>query len=174
MEEIWKPINGFEGLYSVSNQGRVRSEERSVRNGWGYKTIPSKTMKLYKNKRGYLFAYLFNGDTRKRARVHRLVAEAFIENPNSYDQVNHIDGDKTNNASSNLEWCDQLANMAHASNHGLFNPRKTKVMRNDGVVFTSISEAAKAMGCSVSLISGCICGKWEHAQGYTFERICDD
>ena len=105
MKEIWKDIDGFNGFYQVSNLGEVRS-----RNG---------VRSLSFTKDGYVKVRLNCEGKDKTSRVHRLVAEAFIDNPNGYDTVNHIDGDKTNNKVSNLEWTDRSGQMNHAYRLGL-------------------------------------------------------
>lgn len=110
MTEVWQPI--FGGVYSVSNFGQVRKE--LTRNGprmlsqetnWGYKRVSIQF-----------------GSERKHFRVHRLVASAFIPNPNELPQINHIDGNKTNNHVTNLEWCTQSHNRRHALTNGLYHP----------------------------------------------------
>lgn len=111
MREIWKDISGYEGIYQISNLGNVCSNSglRKQRTaGKGYKSIT-----LHKNgSRNYFF-------------IHRLVAEHFISNPNHYEQVNHIDGNKENNCVNNLEWCNNSQNMKHAYNNGLHSKPKT-------------------------------------------------
>lgn len=117
MEEIWKSIKGYEGFYSVSNLGRVRSEERKDRNGHNYKSRILKN--VIGNKRmGYLQVHLSKDGIAKWYSIHRLVAEAFIENPNNYDIVNHIDNNPTNNNANNLEWTTYKGNMQWASIQG--------------------------------------------------------
>lgn len=101
MKEIWKDVISFEGAYKVSNFGRVYS----VRN--------DKILTLYKDKKGYMRVNLSYNGVRKNARVHRLVAQVFILNPNNYEQVNHKDEDKINNIVENLEWCDNTHKTAY-------------------------------------------------------------
>ena len=113
MNEIWKPVNGYEGLYEVSNLGNVRSIRTN------------RTMKLQLHK-GYLKVGLYKQRTLKQFSVHRLVASAFIPNPKSKPEVNHLDGDKTNNRADNLEWCTPCENANHALAMGL---RKDKNIR---------------------------------------------
>ena len=98
-DEIWKDVVGFEGLYQVSNLGRVKS--------LNYKrTGKAKIMKPYKTKKGYLRIYLTKNNKIFRFRLHRLVAFAFLENPNNFDQINHKNEIKTDCRVLNLEWCD--------------------------------------------------------------------
>lgn len=101
--ENWKDVVGFEGLYMVSDLGRV------------YGVKKNKILKPYKDKKGYIRANLTDGNIRKNSRVHRLVAIAFINNPNNYDSINHKDEDKTNNKLENLEWCDNEYNNKYGS-----------------------------------------------------------
>lgn len=98
-----KDIDGYEGRYAVTDDGRVWSYGRNM---W---------LSPWKHKKGYKHVDL----GRKVFKVHRLVAAAFIENANAYPQVNHIDGNKANNAASNLEWCDNSHNVKHAWDNGL-------------------------------------------------------
>lgn len=108
-EEIWLPIKGFKGLYEVSNTGLVRS----------LKHTPYRLISPYTTEKGYLKVGLSVHGKVCKYRVHRLVAEAFLPNIDKLPQINHIDGDKTNNNIDNLEWCDQFQNMRHAYNMGL-------------------------------------------------------
>lgn len=123
MEEIWKWIYGYENMYQVSNLGRVRSVDRDVY----CEVSPNKLQHIYgkvlkqgTNHKGYPIVYLSKDGKQKTITVHRLVALTFIENPLNLPQVNHIDGDKTNNHVSNLEWCDNSYNQIHAHKTGLF------------------------------------------------------
>lgn len=124
-QEEWRDIKGYEGIYQVSSLGNVRSldiiQKRS--NGKveclfkirGKILKPYQTGKTAKNNDGYLTVNL----SKKQHKVHRLVAEAFLENPHKLEQINHIDGDKTNNRVDNLEWCSPQKNVHHAYEIGL-------------------------------------------------------
>ena len=115
LNEIWKPIKGYEGLYEVSNFGRIKSLKRLVKshNKWGecYIIINEKILKTSDNKLGYLFVKLYKNNKTKTYYIHRLVAEHFIHNPNNLPEVNHKDECKSNNIYTNLEWCDRKYNV---------------------------------------------------------------
>jgi len=107
MKEIWKDIPGYEGLYEVSNLARYRK--------YSTKRIHA----INSNRDGYMVAWLTKNSSRIGTGIHRLVALAFIPNPNNYKEINHIDGDKSNNSISNLEWCTRSENIRHAFDTGL-------------------------------------------------------
>jgi hypothetical protein len=127
MKEIWKDIDSYEGIYQVSNLGNVRSLDREVTeerhpmtgNPWVRK-LKGKNLVKSKSGGGYLQVTL-NG---KNQYVHRLVALAFLENPNGLPEVNHEDGDKTNCREDNLVWCTRKDNMQHAERTGLMKHAK--------------------------------------------------
>jgi hypothetical protein len=114
-EPLWAPITGFEGTYEVSNHGQVR------RIAPGPRTHPGKLLKGRPYRKGYLRVVLHAAGSIREATLHRLVAEAFLPPPARPDQVqiNHIDGDKTNNRADNLEWCTGSENMRHSHAIGL-------------------------------------------------------
>jgi len=136
-KEIWKDIDGYEGYYQVSNMGRVRSVDRVVEhNKGGYCQLKGRLLKLYTTKKGYDRVNLNKNGKIKFFLVHRLVTQAFIPNPESKPQVNHIDGVKTNNNVSNLEWCTPSENIKHSFESGLNNNKgerhhKSKLKKAD-------------------------------------------
>lgn len=112
MKEIWKDIEGYDGFYQVSNLGRVRSWKNAR---WGRCDKPH-SLTLSNHAKGYTMVTL--GQYEKKT-VHRLVAEAFIPNPENKSQVNHINGNKADNRVKNLEWVTNQENRDHAVEHGL-------------------------------------------------------
>lgn len=126
--ETWKPVKGFEGLYEVSNLGRIKAlaRKKNCNRGWGW--IKEHIMKQTTASSEYCRVPLTNKEhIKKYYLVHRLVAMTFIPNPKNLPQVNHIDGDKLNNSVSNLEWCTREDNIKHAYKIGL-NPSKKKII----------------------------------------------
>lgn len=147
MKEIWKDIEGFEGKYQVSNTGYVKSLDFNH-------TGKEKILKNKVNRQGYEYVTLYKNGKQYYPAIHRLVAEAFIPNPNELEQVNHIDGNKKNNVAENLEWCTNLENMQHAirndlvRNKGKDNKRSKKVAQinnRDEIIniFDSLGEASR-------------------------------
>ncbi len=116
----WKPIKGYEGLYEVSNIGEIKALERLKNCNKGYGKIKEHIMKPNHCKCEYYRVPLTDyNHKRKYYLIHRLVAQAFIPNPNNYGDVNHKDGNKLNNNVDNLEWCTRSDNLIHAYNNGL-------------------------------------------------------
>lgn len=150
-KEIWKDIAGYEGLYQVSNFGRVRSLDRIIVRGTSKRRGPhkarlkGKVLTLVSGVEGYLVVPL--GKSNPCCRVHRLVAEAFIPNPENKPQVNHIDGNVKNNRVDNLEWCTGQENLIHARDvlHRRFGAYQNKSVRcvETGEVFENSIRAAK-------------------------------
>lgn len=125
MEEEWRAVEGYEGIYEVSNFGNVRSLERetSKKNSNNKYTLKAKRLKLCANSDGYFNVRPHKNGRAKTVKVHRLVAKAFIPNPEGKLNVNHIDGNKTNNHVENLEWATHSENTKHAYNIGLMKYR---------------------------------------------------
>lgn len=117
VEEIWQDIKGYEGIYQISTLLRVRSLDRKVWNR--FQMIPIKGKVLKHNFRGGYPVLRLCNKSGKMFSMHRLVAIHFIPNPLNLPEVNHKDGNKANYAIDNLEWCDRLHNMRHASRTGL-------------------------------------------------------
>ena len=185
MEEVWKEIPNYEGMFAISNYGRVKSLARRVSNHTGFINKPERIMKYQLNPKGYPVVRLQNLQKYKKTySIHRLVAKAFIPNPENKPQVNHIDGNKQNNNVENLEWCTNGENAIHAYKHGLNHHSenagkpKRKVNQIDiqtGKIirtFDSIAEASYAM-CKKksSNIGGCCRHKYgmKTSFGYKWE-----
>lgn len=121
--EIWKDIPGFEGMYQCSSQGNIRSLDRIIHsaNKWNSysKLEESRVLKPISNRSGYQQVVLYRDGAGNRSTVHRWVALTFIPNPENKRNVNHIDGCKTNNKVSNLEWNTTSENILHAFRTGL-------------------------------------------------------
>lgn len=115
-KEIWKPIKGYEGVYEVSNFGRVRSLDRLVTNTKGVsQRYKGRILKPQKDKDGYLYVELNKCGDSKKFRIHQIVAKCFIPNPNNFPQINHKDENPLNNHVSNIEWCHQQYNNTYGN-----------------------------------------------------------
>lgn len=116
MTEEWRSIEGYEGLYEVSSYGRVKSVDRYVKYSDGRIYLhKGKILSPVKHKKGYLKVVLNCNGKCKTINIHRLVAQAFIENSDNFPQVNHKDEDKSNNRVDNLEWCDSKYNLNYGT-----------------------------------------------------------
>lgn len=115
MIEVWRDITGYEGLYQVSNFGRVKSLKRKINHPYRSRNVKEKILKSTVDRNGYLHINLYKNGNKKFATIHRLVATTFL-NEEKYMEVNHIDGNKTNNNIKNLEWCTKSENIKHTYN----------------------------------------------------------
>ena len=167
--EKWKDINGYEGLYKVSNKGRVKSLNYNH-------TKKEKILKPYINNCGYEIVCLSKNNTRKQYLIHRLVAEAFIPNPNNYSEVNHINEDKLNNYVNNLEWCNKKYNMNYGSRSERASKKISNTMKGNrnatrrkvkcittGEIFNCIKEASEKYNINRGNICSCCKGKLKFA-----------
>lgn len=180
MEE-WRDIEGYEGIYQVSNEGRVKSLERvQIYNDGQVHKYKSKILKQTQDKDGYLMVCLCNNIKRKTCKVHRLVAQTFIPNPNNLPEVNHKDECKTNNSVENLEWCNHSYNNTYLDKNkrgGItrMNNGKTKIVYQytlDGKlinVFKSSRDAERNNNYNHSSICNCICGRTKTYKGFIWK-----
>lgn len=180
MEEIWKDVEGYEGLYQVSNLGRIKSLPRWIEFSDGrVRFYQEKIKKDKKVSTGYRQVTLYRNCVNEYFYVHRLVAGAFIPNPNNLIDINHIDGNKTNNLVTNLEWCSRSENIKHAYDTGLriahtgdAIEKKSKAVlqfKEDGTFvaeYPSETEAAKKNMCKQSTISYYCRGNNKHKKMY--------
>ena len=137
-KEKWKAIPETDGYYEISNFGRMRSWKNGK---WGKRDTP-KILKLGYCRRGYKRQAINHDGDKRNYSIHRLVALAFIDNPESKYQVNHIDGDKTNNHIENLEWVTNQENMDHAHANDMFN-YKTGDQNPASVLNKNIAESIR-------------------------------
>lgn len=181
-KEIWKDIAGYEGLYQVSNTGKVKSLKRKVYAGkekmrWQYERILSENKT---NGNGYKIVTLNKNSKGQNKYVHRLVAETFLKNENNYKYINHKDENKFNNCVDNLEFCTAQYNSTYNNLHirnGLKNRNNKyskKILQlndNDEIIniFPSISEASRQLNVSCQAISDCLRGIQLHSAGYKWK-----
>ena len=163
--EVWKDVFGYEGLYQVSNIGRVKSLK------YGKERI----LKPLKDGGGYIFVHLCKNGERKMYKIHRLVAFTFLTNPQNLSDVNHKDEDKTNNSVQNLEFCDKKYNC----NFGTRNQRIAEKHSKPVLQFTKSGEfvrewksgmdVQKNLGYTQTNISACCLGKYKSAYGFVWK-----
>lgn len=167
--EKWKPLDGFFGLYEVSDKGRIKSVSKVGSKREFY-------LKQQVDKNGYMAVRLSKGNKKFQTTVHRAVAKAFVDNSERKPCVNHKDGDKKNNCAENLEWVTYSENTKHAWANGLIDrergvaacrrniekardKQRKAVMRSDGKIYRSIADAAASVGVDRSVVSRVLAGK---------------
>ena len=190
MSEVWKDIAGYEGYYQISNYGRVRSLDRQHKSvGNNMQNCPGKMLKLNKTEKGYLTVNLSKDSKLKVSRVHRLVANAFIINPNNKPNIDHIDGNPSNNEVSNLQWCTQKENMnnpIHSERRAIANKNRdySKINKRGKYVvqidasteieiaqFISAKDASRKTKSDQTGIINCCKGKQLTAGGYKWKYV---
>jgi hypothetical protein len=165
MEEIWKDIEGFEGEYMISNLGRVKSLKSNI------------ILRQFEYRGGYLEVHLRKPKIKVHKKVHRLVAEAFLTNPNHYKEVNHKDENKKNNMVNNLEWCSRSYNNTYNNRHfkagkGHWKAVKQYDKNNHFIAhYESQTAASLATGVKQGSIADCIRGHIKSAGGYIWTSI---
>lgn len=178
MIEQWKEIKGFDGLYSISTNGKVRANAKIVSTENGVtRCMEPHEMSQYVGRNGYLRVNLSKGKVRTSYPIHRLVAQTFIPNPMKLSIVNHKNENKHDNRVCNLEWCTNTYNLKY----GTTQRRRVKKIGhkvivtdlngNNAKAYISIREAAKATGCPLSEVYKVCIGKKESYKSYIFKQI---
>lgn len=169
-EEIWKAVPGYEGYYEASNMGRIRSLKRKATNG--------KVLRGSVDKDGYLCVHISTNNKAEHKRVHRIIAETFVEgHDDEHNQVNHKNEIKSDNRAENLEWCNAQYNATYNNIHnrrGLSRRRKIIAIKGDErIVFDGLCSAARYLNVGHSNISSCASHKYGRntVKGYRFEYI---
>lgn len=149
MIEIWKDIKNYEGYYQISNLGNIKSLERIVKvnNNGDFGKKQERVLKPHLQNNGYYYITLYKGNKRKNNLIHRLVADAFIDNPNNYPIINHKDENKQNNNVENLEWCTYSYNVNYGTAIERANENKKDYAVSDETR-KKISEANKGKNVS--------------------------
>jgi len=171
MEEIWKDVVNYEGLYQVSNLGNIRFLQKG-----GKKLLKEKICKPSLDSSGYRQIILTKNKKRKSFKVHRLVAIAFIPNINNLPQINHLDENKQNNNVNNLEWCTILHNSRYGTRPircSLHWKKRVKQIQNGIIIkeYDSLKEAEKNTNIKYQQISAC-CRKINHSAGGYEWKYC--
>ena len=164
MKEEWRGIKGFEGKYMVSNLGRVKSLNY---NNTGKEGI----MEPQDNGTGYLFVQLSKDGKVKNCRINRLVAQAFLENPQNLPEVNHKDKNPKNNRVENLEWCSRQYNVEYSLSKAVIGIDKVSGLILE---FPSTREAERQTGISKGNICDCLKGRQKSAGGCIWFYADDD
>lgn len=175
MNEIWKDISGWEGFLQVSNTGLIKRLPRTVvmKNG-ARKFYPEMILKSTVNSHGYKIIRLQCNKKHDIRQVHRIVAEAFIENPKNLKNVNHKNGDKEDNRAENLEWISSRGNALHYTyelNGNLRSMCKEVLCVETGKHYISIGSAARQVGCSTIEISRVLDKDNRTARGFHWKKI---
>ena len=180
-DEEWRPVKGYEGLYEVSNKARVRSltryfPDRVFRNGKLQPYINyGKVLTPHMSHKGYLLVPLTKDSKGKKCSVHRLVAEAFIPNPENLPLVNHKDECKTNNRPDNLEWCDDKYNVNYGTGMKRAAQKRARTVEQyslDGVLiatYLGVPAAADATGIKKQSIGSALRRKNHICKGYEWK-----
>lgn len=177
---MWLPIKGYEGMYEVSDRGEVRSLARPVTTCYG--STRFKAASILKTDKSGKYERVQLGKDSPNYSVHRLVAQAFVPNPMNAEQVNHIDGNRRNNASANLEWCTCAENIRHSFKMGMSKPirgsdnklsKGVQCISADGDIvheYASIREAALGIGVSRQSIEDTLYRKRRTCRGFVLRR----
>lgn len=180
MLEEWKPIKGYEGIYEVSNLGRVKRIKESPNRHYG------KILKLRDNGHGYLRVGLRDSSKQQHKLIHKLIAEAFIPNPDKKPYIDHIDGDILNNRIDNLRWCSQKENCnnpvsreryksAKTGLYGILHPGVKPIICIElGRLFWGVREAERVFMISANRISKVVNGKAKTAGGYHWRYATEE
>lgn len=174
MDEIWKPIPGYEGYYEASNLGRIRSVERIVRGRWGFSRRHSQILKQNNVHHGYRQVRFSIDGIKSQPLVHRLIAMTFISNPQNLPQVNHKDGNTENNCPENLEWCTAAYNSQHRSRvlkKWVGHSKKKVICLDTGIVYESSHHASRDLGISQGGIFSVCQGRCKKANGLRFAFV---
>lgn len=180
MTKLWRDIKGFEGFYQVSDTGDVRSVDRTIIFSDGRERFfHGKVLSPSVGNHGYKTIVLKKNGLCRAFTIHRLVANAFIPNPNGFSEVNHKDEDKLNNFVGNLEWCSHKYNMSYGTKiERMLLNRDSKALAKkhekpvlsidpDGniALYLSVTAGAKTNGLDVSSVSACCRGKYKTCGG---------
>lgn len=158
-KEIWKDIKNYEGLYQVSNRGRIRSINRTIVDNWCVREFKGRILNPteHNGKLPYLYVSLSKQGKIKKFFIHRLVAETFIPNPKNKSQVNHINGNPQNNNVINLEWVTNAENTQHAYDTGLNSKNKNCILINKTTGQTKKFSSMRKLGIHLGKSAG-----WAH------------